>query len=35
MNLLLNKPFHRLSGEFFPACVASRMYFAGLFRSKR
>ena len=22
MNLLLNKPFYRLSGKFFPACVA-------------
>ena len=35
MNLLLNKPFYRLSSKYFPECVADRMHVAGLFRTKR
>jgi hypothetical protein len=34
MNLLLNKSFYQLSGKFIPECVAGRMNFAGLFRTK-
>lgn len=34
MNLLLNKPFFRLSGKFIPACMTGRMHFAGSFRAK-
>ncbi|GEM_PF-5782768 len=34
MNLLLNKPFYRLSGKFLPACIVVRMQFAGSFWTK-